>query len=103
MSKNNGAKKLVVVYDFFEGNSGVVTGHVLAKEDDGTTATIPSSILKHSVEQMTTVNVNDSLSLLTTVDRPVTQSDYSRLTESTDHVIWYVTRYRSRHYVHGNL
>lgn len=45
--------------------------------------------MKYSIQKAPSVNINASLTLLTTVDRSITQSDYAQLEESTDHVVWY--------------
>lgn len=69
---------------------GVFAGHVLTIDKDEPITSIPPSIMKYSIQKAPVVNINASLTLLTTVDRSITQSDYAQLEESTDHVVWYV-------------
>lgn len=66
-----------------------VLGKVLMKDDSHDGNVISADIIKYSMERQQNVNINDSLALLASIDRSITMSDYSRLEESTDHVIWY--------------
>ncbi len=78
--------------DFLARLTGTITrlGHVLTQEKYQLAALIPSCIMKYSMERAASVNMSDSLALLVSVDRLIAPSDYSRLEETTDHVIWLV-------------
>lgn len=76
--------------------NNIFTGHVLTNDKDESVSSIPDSIMKYSIQRAPNVNINASLTLLTTVDRSITQSDYAQLEESIDHVVWLVESIRVR-------
>lgn len=65
-------------------------GHVLTKDKDEPISLIPATIISYSIQRVPRININDSLNLVAMVNRPITQSDFPSLEESTDHVIWFV-------------